>query len=184
MTSQILSNELTNLISESKRKNTDLKNAADKSLQDLKALPSTSEQQLAADLIRKSHFVTPFLLACGTRNSRLAGIGVSCLQRLIASHGLPKDRLEEVLEAFKESASLGLDVQLKILQALPPLLQGYTEELQGELLASALQVCSILQTVKSAAVSNTAAATLQQLFTAVYEKVAEEDGRHLGRFQI
>ncbi|KAI9653306.1 MAG: hypothetical protein M1821_007630 [Bathelium mastoideum] len=175
MTSQILSNELTNLISESKRKNTDLRNAADKSLQDLKALPSTSEQQLAADLARRPNFVNPFLLACSTRNSRLAGIGVSCLQRLVASHGLPKDRLEEVLEAFKESAQLGLDVQLKILQALPPLLQGYADELQGELLASALQVCSILQTVKSAAVSNTAAATLQQLFTAVYEKVAEED---------
>ncbi|KAL9090687.1 MAG: hypothetical protein Q9165_005175 [Trypethelium subeluteriae] len=175
MTSQILSNELNNLISESKRKNTDLRNAADKSLQDLKALPSTSEQQLASDLIRKSHFISPFLLACATRNSRLAGIGVSCLQRLIASHGLPKDRLEEVLEAFKESALLGLDVQLKILQALPPLLQSYADELEGDLLASALQVCSILQTVKSAAVSNTAAATLQQLFTAIYEKVATED---------
>ena len=48
MTATLLANELTTLISESKRKNTDLRNAAEKSLQELKALPQTSEQQLAA----------------------------------------------------------------------------------------------------------------------------------------
>jgi hypothetical protein len=48
MTSTLLQNELTNLVSEAKRKNPDLRNAAEKSLQELKALPITSEQQLAA----------------------------------------------------------------------------------------------------------------------------------------
>lgn len=48
MTSTLLANELANLISEAKRKNNELKTAADKSLQELKSLPSTSEQQLAA----------------------------------------------------------------------------------------------------------------------------------------
>lgn len=67
MTAQVLSAELTNLIQESKRKNSELRNvgfqrvespspstlistlkAAEKSLQDLKSLPSTSEEQLAA----------------------------------------------------------------------------------------------------------------------------------------
>lgn len=48
MTSTLLATELNNLSVESKRKNTELRNAADKSLQELKALPVTSEQQLAA----------------------------------------------------------------------------------------------------------------------------------------
>ena len=48
MTSTLLSNELINLISEAKRKNTELRNAAEKSLLELKGLPATSDQQLAA----------------------------------------------------------------------------------------------------------------------------------------
>jgi hypothetical protein len=48
MTSTLLTTELTNLISEAKRKNAELRTAAEKSLQELKSLPSTSEQQLAA----------------------------------------------------------------------------------------------------------------------------------------
>lgn len=48
MTAQILASELSNLIQDSKRKNTELRNAAEKALQDLKALPVTSEAQLTA----------------------------------------------------------------------------------------------------------------------------------------
>lgn len=48
MTATLLANELANLTSESKRRNNDLRNAAEKSLQELKSLPTTSEQQLAS----------------------------------------------------------------------------------------------------------------------------------------
>lgn len=48
MTSQILAAELGNLISDSKRKNTELRNAAEKALQDLKSLSNTSESQVSA----------------------------------------------------------------------------------------------------------------------------------------
>lgn len=73
-------------------------------------------------------------------------------------------------------AYTGVDVQLKILQALPALLQNYSNELRGELLSSILQVCSSLQNAKTPAVSNTAAATLQQLVISVFDKVVVEDG--------
>ncbi|KAI9839982.1 MAG: hypothetical protein M1819_000174 [Sarea resinae] len=192
MTAQILSSELTNLIQDSKRKNSDLRHAAEKSLNELKALPSTSEAQLAAgslsflpyaflcsdhakDLSRRPSFIAPFLIACKTRNAKFSGIAVSCLQRLVVSRGLPKDNLKDVLEAWRESTSLGLDVQLKILQSLPPLLQNYADALTGELLGSALHVCSTLQGSKTAVVSSTAAATLQQLSVSVFDKVAAED---------
>lgn len=48
MTALILAAELGNLISDSKRKNTELRTAAEKSLQDLKSLSNTSEAQLSA----------------------------------------------------------------------------------------------------------------------------------------
>lgn len=71
---------------------------------------------------------------------------------------------------------LGHDVQLKILQALPSLLHNYPAELRGELLSTVLQICSGLQSIKSPAVSNTAAATLQQLIIAIFDRVSVEDG--------
>ncbi|KAF2706729.1 hypothetical protein K504DRAFT_384984 [Pleomassaria siparia CBS 279.74] len=185
MTAQILATELGTLIQDSKRKNTELRTAAEKALADLKSLPVTSEAQLTAgrrnqpDLSRRPLFISPFLIACSTHNAKFASTGVACLQRLSVARGLPKERLTEVLEALKESVSLSHDVQLKILQALPSLLQNYPTEIRGELLSTSLQICSALQNAKNFAVSNTAAATLQQLVIFVFDKVASEDEKVL-----
>ncbi|KAJ5659540.1 hypothetical protein N7507_005991 [Penicillium longicatenatum] len=175
MSSQFLQTELANLIQESRRKNSDLRSAAEQSLNELKALPSTSEAQIAADLIRKPTFVEPFVIACHTRHAKLAGIGVICLQRLIASRALPSHRLKDVLAGLRETTNLSLDIQLKILQSLPSLLQFYSNELSGDLLANTLEICATLQASKQIAVSSTAAATLQQLVVSTFERVATED---------
>lgn len=57
------------------------------------------------------------------------------------------------------------------------MLQHYPSEVRGELLSTVLQICSGLQSVKNPAVSNTAAATLQQLVIAIFDRVVAEDGR-------
>ncbi|OBT69413.1 hypothetical protein VE03_01175 [Pseudogymnoascus sp. 23342-1-I1] len=176
MSLQILSSELSNLIQESKRKHTELRTSAEHSLEELKSLRFTSEAQVAADLSQRGNFVTPFLIACGTKNAKFTGIAVVCLQRLVVSRGLPRFRLKEVLKAFLEATSSGLDVQLKLLQALPSLLQNYGKDIQGELLANVLNICTILQASKNGIVNNTAAATLQQLVVTVFDKVVTEDG--------
>lgn len=119
------------------------------------------------------------MLACGTKNPKYAGSAANCLQRLVIIKGLPKSRLKDVLDAFNACTSLNLDVQLKVLQALPALAQSYADDLKGEQLAGALQVCATLQNVKTATVSGVATATLQQLVVSVYEKVAAEDARSL-----
>lgn len=59
-----------------------------------------------SDLVRKPAFVEPFIIACHTRHAKLAGIGVICLQRLIASRALPSDRLKDVLTGLKETTNL------------------------------------------------------------------------------
>lgn len=69
----------------------------------------------------------------------------------------------------------GLDIQLKILQTLPALLQHYSDDLGGELLVSTLEICATLQTSKTLALSSTAAATLQQLVVSTFERVTNED---------
>lgn len=175
MSSQFLQTELSNLIQESKRKNSDLRNAAEQSLNELRALPSTSESQISADLVRKPKFADPFIIACHSRYARLAGISVICLQRLVASRSLPPERLKDVLGGLWETTNLSQDVQLKILQSLPSLMQHYSDDLTGELLSSTLEICATLQASKNAAVSSTAAATLQQLVVSAFERVFIED---------
>ncbi|KAH8902090.1 endosomal peripheral membrane protein [Coniochaeta sp. PMI_546] len=175
MTAQLLASELNNLIQESKRKHNDLRQAAEKSLEDLKSLRTTSEAQVASDLSQKLTFVNPFIIACGTKNAKFTGIAIVCLQRLIVSGALPRSRLSQVLEALQQATSAGLDVQLKILQALPSLLSNYAADVKGELLVTALNICFILQSSKNAIVNNTSAATLQQLVVSVFDKVVNED---------
>lgn len=70
----------------------------------------------------------------------------------------------------------GFEIQLRILQALPPLFHNYASDLKGDLLAGALSICSVLQGSKTGAVNSTAAATLQQLVVSVFDKVVAEDG--------
>lgn len=78
-----------------------------------------------------------------------------------------------------QAASTGaLDVQLKILQALPSLLQNYSADIKGDLLVNALNVCFTLQSSKNAIVNNTSAATLQQLVVSVFDKVVAEDSAY------
>jgi Mon2-like cyclophilin-binding protein len=60
---------------------------------------------------------------------------------------------------------------------LPALLQNYSEDLSSELLGKTLEICATLQNSKTTAVANTAAATLQQLVIAAFEKVSREDGQ-------
>lgn len=91
------------------------------------------------------------------------------------SGALPRSRLNQVLEALQQATSAGLDVQLKILQALPSLLSNYAGDVKGELLVTVLNICFILQSSKNAIVNNTSAATLQQLVVSVFDKVVHED---------
>ena len=175
MSAAIFQSELSGLIQESKRKHPLIKAAAEKSLSELKALPVTSEAQLAGDLLRKSSFGEPFVLACRSRNTKLVTSGVICLQRLTASHALPPERLNDVLDAFRELTSSGFDVQIKILQTLPSLLQTYAADIYGGLLFMTLEICGALQASKTPVVSSTASATFQQLVSSAFERIVDDD---------
>ncbi|RYP90501.1 hypothetical protein DL770_003348 [Monosporascus sp. CRB-9-2] len=175
MTTQLLATELTNLIQESKRKHNDLRQAAEKSLEELKSIRAGNEAEVAAELSQRANFVNPFVIACGTKNVKFTGIAIVCLLRLIVVSALPRSRLNSILEALREATSAGVDAQLKILQALPTLLQNYSVDIKGDLLVTALNICFILQTSKNGIINNTSAATLQQLVVSVFDKVVTED---------
>ena len=91
------------------------------------------------------------------------------------SKALAKETLKDVLDVLRDCTALAQDIQLKILQVLPPLLQNHADYLADELLATALQICFLLFASKPAVVANTAAATLQQLVVSVFGRAAQED---------
>ncbi|KAF1817218.1 hypothetical protein P152DRAFT_426890 [Eremomyces bilateralis CBS 781.70] len=179
MTSQVLIQELSTIIQESKRKNSELKSAAEKALNDIKSLPSTSEAQFAHDVSKRPNILSPLLLACDSKNTKLIAPAAVCLQRLAVSKAIPRQSLEDVVEALRSCSSSGLDIQLKVLQTLPSLAQNYSDEIRGDLLSNVLQVCSLLQGTKTQAVASTAAATLQQLIITLYDRLRAEDDRQL-----
>lgn len=172
MTAAFLQSELTNLIADSRRKYGDVKTLAERSLADLKAISVTSETQLAGDLIRKPAFGDVFVLALKSSNAKLAITGAACLQRLVASSAIARSKLPDILQAFEEAINLGQDVQLKILQTLPFLLQLYANELHGVTLARTLNVSADLSSSKSPVLSSTASATFQQLVSVVFTRPA------------
>lgn len=173
MTQAFLQSELTSLISDSKRKHSDVRSAAEQSLAELRAISVTSETQLAGDLLRRTDFINPFILACKTKNVKLVSSGTICLQRLTASKAIARSRLQDLLDAFGEAVNSGYEPQLKILQTLPSLLQLYASDIYGDLLARILEICVALQASRTAIVSNTAAATFQQLVNSVFDKGAK-----------
>ncbi|KAF3201578.1 hypothetical protein TWF679_011320 [Orbilia oligospora] len=177
MTAQILTHELTSLLAEARKRSGDLRSATEKSLAELKILSSSPENEVARELSRKPSFPSPFILACASKHPRITAMGIGCLQRLIVAKALAQSRLREVLDAFRDAVSLGPDIQLKILQALPSLLQNYASNIKGKYLEDTLAICSSLQGTKVAVVNSTAAATLQQLITSVFDKVAAEDDK-------
>ncbi|KAK5044894.1 hypothetical protein LTR84_010266 [Exophiala bonariae] len=178
MTQAFLQSELTSLISDSKRKHSDVRSAAEQSLADLRAISVTSETQLAGDLVRRTDFINPFILACKTKNIKLVSSGTVCLQRLTASRAIPRSRLQDLLDAFGEAVNSGYEPQLKILQTLPSLLQLYASDIYGDLLAKILEICVALQASRTAIVSNTAAATFQQLVNSVFDHGAKTQPPH------
>ena len=71
-----------------------------------------------------------------------------------------------------------MDIQLKVLQALPTLLSNYADTLTGSLLHIAFDVSFSLHASKTGVVSNTAAAVIQQLVASTFDKVENEDGKY------
>lgn len=71
-------------------------------------------------------------------------------------------------------------MQLKILQTLLPLITNYPS-IHGPVLANALSLCFRLHDSKNMVVNGIASATLRQLVTHVFDKVAEEESHELGK---
>ncbi|KAJ3156735.1 hypothetical protein HDU86_003501 [Geranomyces michiganensis] len=178
-----LQNELLALSNEAKRKNPEIKEAAERLLYILRALKERENVQIAegvdpvaSELAKTDEALKPFIMACETKNAKLIPIAVPCLQRLITHQAIPEGSIMLVLRTLSDLINTSMELQLKVLQIVIPLLSNY-RNIHGEVLAEALLLCFRLQETKSPVVNNTAAATVRQMITFVFEKVASENDR-------
>ncbi|KAJ3225645.1 hypothetical protein HK099_006478 [Clydaea vesicula] len=179
MLANFLQTELLNLSNEAKKKYPEIKEASERLLYILRALKDRGSNSLpgvdvvAIELSKTADVVKPFILACETKQVKLVTIAVSCLQKLISHHAVPENSIPLVLQTL-EIVNNQVDMQLKILQTVLPLLTHY-EIVHNDILADALYLCFRLQDSKNPIVQNTAAATIRQLVIHVFEKVVLEN---------
>ncbi|KAI8354550.1 guanine nucleotide exchange factor in Golgi transport N-terminal-domain-containing protein [Choanephora cucurbitarum] len=169
-----LQTELLTLSSEARRKHPEIKEAAERLSVILRSFKERPGYSIANELAKTEDALRPFVLACETKQVKLVTIAIGCIQKLISFHAIPETSIRAVLRTLTDISVHGMDIQLKILQTVLPLLSNY-RSVHDDILAEALLICFRLQDSKIAVVNNTAAATLRQLVIFVFDKVGKEN---------
>ncbi|KAI8343085.1 hypothetical protein BC941DRAFT_410389 [Chlamydoabsidia padenii] len=173
-----LQTELLSLSSEARRKHPEIKEAAERLSAILRSFKERPGYSISDELSKSDDALRPFTLACETKQVKLVTIAIGCIQKLISYHAIPETSVRTVLRTLTDISIHGVDIQLKILQTVLPLLTNYNN-VHDDILAEALLICFRLQDSKIIVVNNTAAATLRQLVIYVFDKVTEEDKQEL-----
>ncbi|EDK39547.2 hypothetical protein PGUG_03645 [Meyerozyma guilliermondii ATCC 6260] len=162
--------DLTSLSNECKRRNSNIRSECDVAVSILKNYsPDASVEALNDD--QRRLLAAPLVSTLASNNTKLVTISISAINRLAGTTAFSTATLGPLLDGLLEASHLAMDIQLRILQCLPPLMQNYIVEIRGKLLLRLLQIGSGLTVAnKPAVVINTAAATLQQLFGYIYER--------------
>lgn len=171
--SQLLA-DLAALASECKRKHSAVRHAVDAAQATVKALASPDLHNAAPDA--QIAMLSPFLVALESGNGKLIALVLPAVLRLAASGLFPAQfpaALISILHSF-DIVNMPMDVQLKTLQVLPLLLLNYEATLLSFL--QLLAVAARLANSSNMAVSGTAAATLQQIFAALFDKLRNGEG--------
>ncbi|CAG8704246.1 2805_t:CDS:10, partial [Dentiscutata erythropus] len=169
-----LHTELLQIVDETKRRHHEIKEATEKSIIVVRSLIEQPDINVSKELSKHTDFLLPFTLACEAKNLKLITISIGCLHKLVSYHAVPESSIKAIVKILSDLVSQGVEIQLKILQTIPPLLNNY-QSLQGDLLIEALLICFRLQDSKVIVVSNTAAATLRQLVINIFDKVLLDD---------
>ncbi|KAJ1893497.1 Endocytosis and vacuole integrity protein, partial [Coemansia sp. IMI 209127] len=102
------------------------------------------------------------------------------MQLLISHQAISPGSIREALNTLNAVLGFGVDIQVKVLQMVLPLVSRYVDDVYGETLVGALHLCISLQRSKDPIVSNTATAMLRQIVVSVFDRVVAED-QELGK---
>ncbi|XP_048357518.1 protein MON2 homolog isoform X1 [Sphaerodactylus townsendi] len=165
--------DLRALSMECRKKFPPVKEAAESGIIKVKTIAARNTEILAALKENSSEVVQPFLMGCGTKEPKITQLCLAAIQRLMSHEVVSEVAAGNVINMLWQLMENNLE-ELKLLQTVLVLLTTNTV-VHDEALSKAIVLCFRLHFTKDNITNNTAAATVRQVVTVVFERVVAED---------
>uniref|UniRef100_A0A8C2DLH9 Protein MON2 homolog n=1 Tax=Cyprinus carpio TaxID=7962 RepID=A0A8C2DLH9_CYPCA len=165
--------DLRSLSMECKKKFPPVKEAAESGIVKIKTIAARNTDILAALKENSSEVVQPFLMGCGTKEPKITQLCLAAIQRLMSHEVVSEAAAGNIINMLWQLMENGLE-ELKLLQTVLVLLTTNTI-VHDEVLSKAIVLCFRLHFTKDNITNNTAAATVRQVVTVVFERMVAED---------
>uniref|UniRef100_A0A4W3HLZ4 Protein MON2 homolog n=1 Tax=Callorhinchus milii TaxID=7868 RepID=A0A4W3HLZ4_CALMI len=150
--------------------------AAESGIVKVKTIAARSTDILAALKENSSEVVQPLLMGCGTKEPKITQLCLSAIQRLMSHEVVSEAAAGNIINMLWQLMENGLE-ELKLLQTVLVLLTTNTV-VHDESLSKAIVLCFRLHFTKDNITNNTAAATVRQVVTVVFERLVAEDEKY------
>ncbi|XP_041693054.1 protein MON2 homolog isoform X2 [Coregonus clupeaformis] len=170
--------DLRSLSMECKKKFPPVKEAAESGIVKIKTIAARNTDILATLKENSSEVVQPFLMGCGTKEPKITQLCLAAIQRLMSHEVVSEAAAGNIINMLWQLMENGLE-ELKLLQTVLVLLTTNTV-VHDEILSKAIVLCFRLHFTKDNITNNTAAATVRQVVTVVFERMVAEDERFKG----
>uniref|UniRef100_A0A671NTX0 Protein MON2 homolog n=1 Tax=Sinocyclocheilus anshuiensis TaxID=1608454 RepID=A0A671NTX0_9TELE len=144
----------------------------------IKTIAARNTDILAALKENSSEVVQPFLMGCGTKEPKITQLCLAAIQRLMSHEVVSEAAAGNIINMLWQLMENGLE-ELKLLQTVLVLLTTNTI-VHDEVLSKAIVLCFRLHFTKDNITNNTAAATVRQVVTVVFERMVAEDEKFKG----
>ncbi|KAJ8269820.1 hypothetical protein COCON_G00124270 [Conger conger] len=166
---------------ECKKKFPPVKEAAESGIVKVKTIAARNTDILAALKESSSEVVQPFLMGCGTKEPKITQLSLAAIQRLMSHEVVSEAAAGSIINMLWQLMENGVE-ELKLLQTVLLLLTTNTV-VHHEALSKAIVLCFRLHFTKDNITNNTAAATVRQVVTVIFERMVAEDDQHKVRGQ-
>ncbi|XP_029541788.1 protein MON2 homolog isoform X4 [Oncorhynchus nerka] len=167
--------DLRSLSMECKKKFPPVKEAAESGIVKIKTIAARNSDILATLKENSSEVVQPFLMGCGTKEPKITQLCLAAIQRLMSHEVVSEAAAGNIINMLWQLMENGLE-ELKLLQTVLVLLTTNTV-VHDQVLSKAIVLCFRLHFTKDNITNNTAAATVRQVVTVVFERMVAEDER-------
>ncbi|XP_040200148.1 protein MON2 homolog isoform X4 [Rana temporaria] len=171
-----MQSDLRGLSMECKKKFPPVKEAAESGIVKVKNIAARNADILTALKENSSEVVQPFLMGCGTKEPKITQLCLAAIQRLMSHEVVSEAAAGNIINMLWQLMENCLE-ELKLLQTVLVLLTTNTV-VHDDALSKAIVLCFRLHFTKDSITNNTAAATVRQVVTVVFERMVAEDERH------
>ncbi|XP_072341125.1 protein MON2 homolog isoform X2 [Scyliorhinus torazame] len=171
-----MQSDLRSLSLECRKKFPPVKEAAESGIVKVKTIAARNTHILAALKENSAEVVQPLLMGCGTKEPKIAQLCLSAIQRLMSHEVVSEGAAGNIINMLWQLMENGLE-ELRLLQTVLVLLTTNTV-VHDDALAKAIVLCFRLHFTKDNITNNTAAATVRQVVTVVFERMDAEDEQH------